>query len=266
MVLAPARLEHGQSTLRRPSDRLMWLTPDRVFYVGLLGRPSTRIMGCIIAYVAAEGDIRFRVGNGGWQITKMAVVPPYVPHQVLSEARHINIIKVEAETVDMSSTPEILRGQGAVDADDFVEKVRRRSAELRERRYGDPISMDFDQLFFERPLTPRRIDSRIQEVIDSIKRNPEAPAHAEDCAKYVHLSFSRFLHLFKEEVGAPFRSFRSWKRARSLLQRVTDDPNLTHVALDSGYPDSSHFSHSIRRVYGLMPVYAERHFCGLPEA
>jgi len=68
-----------------------------------------------------------------------------------------------------------------------------------------------------------------------------------------HLSFSRFLHLFKQEVGAPFRSFRTWKRARSLLHYVNRESNLAHVALDAGYPDSTHFSHSIRQVYGLKP-------------
>jgi hypothetical protein len=60
-------------------------------------------------------------------------------------------------------------------------------------------------------------------------------------------------NLFKQEVGAPFRSFRTWKRARSLLHYVNRDANLAHVALDTGYPDSTHFSHSIRQVYGLKP-------------
>jgi AraC-like DNA-binding protein len=69
-----------------------------------------------------------------------------------------------------------------------------------------------------------------------------------------HLSFSRFLHLFKQEVGAPFRSFRTWKRARNLLNYVVHtDCNLSYIALDTGYPDSTHFSHSIRQVYGLKP-------------
>ena len=67
------------------------------------------------------------------------------------------------------------------------------------------------------------------------------------------LSFSRFLHLFKQEIGVPFRSFRTWKRARSLLHYINRDSNLAHAALDTGYPDSTHFSHSIRQVYGLKP-------------
>ena len=29
--------------------------------------------------------------------------------------------------------------------------------------------------------------------------------------------------------------------------------NLAHLAQDIGYPDSTHFSHSIRRFYGLKP-------------
>ena len=28
----------------------------------------------------------------------------------------------------------------------------------------------------------------------------------------------------------------------------------THFALDAGYPDSTHFSHSLRRIYGLKPT------------
>ena len=50
-----------------------------------------------------------------------------------------------------------------------------------------------------------------------------------------------------------FRCFRAWKRARSFLSYVKL-PNLTEVALQIGYPDSTHFSHSIRNVYGLTPT------------
>ncbi len=245
--------DRDRRAAQRSSDRLMWVTPDRVFYVGLLGAPSVRMMGSVIVYVAVEGAIRVRIDKKEWEVTEMAVVPPYVPHEVLSEARLINVIKIEAETVDLAALPEILRRRGAVDAPDFVARVRQRSVELRARQNGDLMSLDFDRLFFDDLLAPRRLDRRIQEVIDSIKRDPSAPAHAEECAHGVSLSFSRFLHLFKDEIGVPFRSFRSWKRARSLLHRVNRTSNLAHVALDTGYPDSSHFSHSIRQAYGLKP-------------
>ena len=79
------------------------------------------------------------------------------------------------------------------------------------------------------------------------------PVTAASCATEAGLSPSRFLHLFKEETGISFRSFRAWKRARHLLHFANQDINLAHLAQDIGYPDSTHFSHSIRRFYGLKP-------------
>ena len=99
----------------------------------------------------------------------------------------------------------------------------------------------------------RHIDARINRVLEDIRNDPSRNITAQACAEAVGLSFSRFLHLFKAEVGTPFRSLRTWKRARSLLHHVTRDTNLLQVALDAGYPDSTHFSHSIRQVYGLKP-------------
>ena len=57
----------------------------------------------------------------------------------------------------------------------------------------------------------------------------------------------------RNETGVSFRAFRAWKRARHLLHFVNEDINLAHLAQDIGYPDSTHFSHSIRRFYGLKP-------------
>ena len=236
------------------SGRLMWITPDRVFYVGLLGAPSVRTMGSIIVYLAVKGAIRIRIDGGDWETTEMAVVQPYVPHQVLAEARSINVLKIEAETVDMEALPAMLKGSGPVQAPEFVQLVRQRQRELSEKGAAvDLLTLDFDQTFFGAALAQRRVDRRIAAVLERIKKDPSAQAIAEECAVMAHLSFSRFLHLFKQEVGAPFRSFRTWKRARSLLHYVDREVNLAYLALDTGYPDSTHFSHSIRKVYGLTP-------------
>lgn len=239
---------------RHACERLMWITPDRVFYVGLLGAPSVRTIGAVIAYVAVEGTIRVSIDGGEWQTTQLAVVPPYVPHRVTSEARLIHVVQLEAESVDMAALPAPMAGCGAIDAPWFVEHVRRCREELTvQGRDIDLKAVDFDRLFFGQAIPSRHVDRRIRAVIDRIKSDPSLPCCAQACAEQVHLSFSRFLHLFKQEVGVPFRGFRTWKRARSLLHYVNRDSNLAHVALDRGYPDSTHFSHSIRQVYGLKP-------------
>lgn len=238
----------------RGDKRFMWLTPDRILYVGLLGAPTVRSMGSVNVYLAPEGPTRVSINGGPWQSGPLVVVQPHVPHQGATDGRLVQAMNIEAETVDLSRLPPLLKACGVVDDPAWVERARDQVRAIGEGGHSlDLASMDFDDLFFGRSLVPRTVDARIQRVIDNIKRDPSVMATGEDCAESVNLSFSRFLHLFRQEVGAPFRSFRTWKRARSLLHYVNRDANLAHIALDTGYPDSTHFSHSIRQVYGLKP-------------
>ncbi|MEZ5649358.1 MAG: AraC family transcriptional regulator [Burkholderiaceae bacterium] len=239
---------------RQASERFMWLSADRILYVGLLGAPTTRVMGSINVYVPASGHVRLRVAGGPWRCGEMAVVQPYVPHEVSTDAALVLAIQIEAETVDVAALPSRLALSGVADDRAFVDRVRDSAEWMRQRGDGlDLATIEFDERLFGAALLRRDIDPRIARVIDFIRRDPTRAAAARDCAALVGLSFSRFLHLFRQEIGAPFRGFRTWKRARSLLNYVNRDINLAHVALDVGYPDSTHFSHSIRQIYGLRP-------------
>lgn len=242
---------------RRSSSaaRLMWITPDRVFYAGLLGEPAMHRKGSIQVYVAMDGPLRIRIEGDNWQTTEVAVVQPYVAHQAACEARHVLVVYVEPETVDVVRLPKLLRApSGAVDASGFAAHVRRCHARMvATGRKLDLLPGDFDIMIFGEPLPARRLDRRIADVLDRIKLDPGTPAVADLCAEQVQLSFSRFLHLFKNEVGVPFRRLRTWKRARCVLHHVHASTNLTYVALDVGYPDSTQFSHSIRHSFGLKP-------------
>ena len=182
------------------------------------------------------------------------VVPPLVPHQIETAHRSILSLLIEPEFVDPAGLPGFLRHCGPVEAPAFVQRVRALHGQLAEASGRESFDrFDFDALFFGAALPQRPLDARVREVIERINADPAAPTSAEQCAASVALSFSRFLHLFKQETGLTFRAFRAWKRARSLLRHVHQSATLTDIALDTGYPDSTHFSHSIRQVYGLRP-------------
>ena len=233
----------------------MWITPGRVLYAGLLGRPSVRRIGGIIVYVAQQAPVRVSIEGADWEEGELVVVPPYLPHRVACNARTITKLIVEPETVDRSELPIFMRDQrGAVRAPDFVRRVQRVLARLQVRAAELPHDdAAFDEILFGGALPPAALDGRIADVVADIARDPAGATSAKDYAAGARLSFSRFLHLFKDEAGAPLRSFRTWKRARSLLHYVTQDANLADIAQQTGYPDSSHFSHSIRLVFGLTP-------------
>jgi AraC-like DNA-binding protein len=244
------------ATLPRCSsaDRLMWITPSRVFYAGLLGTPAMHTKGCTIVHVALEAPLRLRLQGGGWQTTEVAVVQPDVPYQLTSEGRHVAGLLVETETVDPLRLPPLLQACGAVEAAAFAGHVRACHARLLAPGAARTLDDgDFDPMFFGAPLPGRRLDPRIERVLARMRSEPAGLFSGEACAREAGLSFSRFLHLFKDEVGRPFRSLRAWKRARSLLHHVHTTHSLVDVALDIGYPDSTHFSHSIRQTYGLKP-------------
>jgi len=140
------------------------------------------------------------------------------------------------------------------ESENFANRIRAAYVALRERQGSDDISnARFDLLCLGEALPPRALDPRVARSIVQIGKFCGEPVTAASCAAEAGLSPSRFLHLFKEETGISFRSFRAWKRARHLLHFANQDINLAHLAQDIGYPDSTHFSHSIRRFYGLKP-------------
>ncbi len=237
------------------AERMMLITCGRVAYIGLLGRPQVREFGALTVYVSLSAPFQIQVGERAWESAEMYVVAPDTPHRITTSDRLIGLLLVETETIALASLPAWLQPSG--DASQCLPGL----AQVRDAFHGlcnkqvhiATIQEDFDGYFFGRQFAARKLDARMAAVVDRIRHDPCGLIGAEECAKLVDLSFSRFLHLFKEEVGTTFRSFRAWKRARSFLWYVNTAASLTDVALDIGYPDSSHFSHTVRRYWGLTP-------------
>lgn len=238
---------------RRQSGRLMLISPERVFYAGLLGRPRKRAGGGFSIYAAMQGSLKITEGKLE-TVGEVAVVPPYVTHSVESEYPSIICLVIEPETVEPTALVGLSARVSGTELPDLAQRIRAAYETLRrQQRRGGFTTGEFDRLVFGEELPDRNIDRRIRRAALSLNDFSGSKMTAADCAASVNLSPSRFLHLFKEQTGVSFRAFRAWKRARHLLHFVNEDINLAHLAQDIGYPDSTHFSHSIRRFYGLQP-------------
>ena len=241
---------------RRESGHLMLISPERVFYAGLLGRPRKRSSGGFNIYAAIRGGLKITEDKSE-AVGEVALVPPYLPHSVESEHPSIICLVIEPETVEPQAMDQLSARISGPGAPDIAQRIRQAYDSLRlQQRRGGFTTGQFDQLFFGEALPDRNIDQRIRRSaarLNAFSDFSGGKMTATDCAASVSLSPSRFLHLFKEQTGVSFRAFRAWKRARHLLHFVNEDINLAHLAQDIGYPDSTHFSHSIRRFYGLQP-------------
>jgi len=239
---------------RQESGHLMLITPERVFYAGLLGRPRQRCSGAFHVYVAIEGGLRLAADGLGESYGELAVVSPYRQHTISSDHRSVICATIEPESVCAGALDELAQRLSGPDRHLFPARVRAAYDHMRRQRCRDAVnSAELDRLCFGEALPRRALDPRVVKAIAQISRFAGEPVTAESCAVEVALSPSRFLHLFKDATGISFRSFRAWKRARHLLHFANQDLNLAHLAQDIGYPDSTHFSHSIRRFYGLKP-------------
>lgn len=238
----------------REPGHLMLITPERVFYAGLLGRPRARCSGSFYAYVAVKGGLHLATSDGGTACGELVVTEPNLRHTITSDYRTVICVTIEPESVRVGALDAFARRLSGPESAFFADRIRAAYAALGRRQYRDDLSnAEFDTMCFGQALPRRDLDPRVVRAIARIGKFSGEPVTAADCAAEAALSPSRFLHLFKEETGISFRSFRAWKRARHLLHFANQDINLAHLAQDIGYPDSTHFSHSIRRFYGLKP-------------
>lgn len=214
-----------------------------------------RTMGAALIYVSEDGKFELCSGDGRRQLTDIALILPYTNHRISGNGRRVITFLIEPEFINLRSLP-LWR---AANSDLVMRRLSRRIrniAETIERGNGEVFAALDSALelgVFGRELERSYVDPRVRAIINCIRAEPAARNAVVDLAAQQGISGSRLSHLFKSEIGISFRLFRAWKRARSVPQRVLALPNLTEVALESGYPDSTHFCHAIRRTYGLQP-------------
>lgn len=68
------------------------------------------------------------------------------------------------------------------------------------------------------------------------------------------VSYSHFRRLCRHALGSGAKAeLRDWRMARSLLDVVERQENMTQVAIKHGYSSSSHFSNDIKELLGVSP-------------
>lgn len=225
----------------------------RSVYRGPLPGALERNLGGHNLYFSVDRPFRFRRGDECWQEARVAIATPYDVHSVCSGSASIMQILIEEKDVARDSLPHWMCGDTGVISNAVLATQLRDAGAKIQLGTGDDFVDSLDILLFGRPLLKRKLDDRVAHVVGCMAALPGERHAAADCAKSVNLSPSRFLHLFKAEVGTPFRRYRAWKRAHGLLESLARGGNLVEIALDAGYSDSAHFSHSVRNVYGNCP-------------
>lgn len=97
-------------------------------------------------------------------------------------------------------------------------------------------------------------DPRITAALAWMRQRISSPLRLDDVADAVHLSPSRFRHLFVAQTGTSFRAWILWARAEAAIEAATHGGSWTQAAQGAGFADAAHFTRTCRRVFGIAPT------------
>lgn len=90
----------------------------------------------------------------------------------------------------------------------------------------------------------------------------QTPANwrASDVAAELFLSESRFLHLFKSQVGVAWRPYLRWRRLKCASNSISQGASATEAAYHAGFSDLAHLSRTFQTMFGLTIAEAKKKF------
>ena len=99
----------------------------------------------------------------------------------------------------------------------------------------------------------RRYDSRVTTVLNKIRESADLRMSVEASAAIVHLSPSRFAHLFKQQVGLPFRRYMLWRKLTRATLAIARERTITAAAHAADFADAAHVTRTFQQMFGIPP-------------
>jgi len=192
---------------------------------------------------------------------RCAIVPPNITHEVDFEGSTDGKLFIERDSDDFLYFKQrfpFIDGQITYFQEDEVIECFKWIYEENAKKSDIKQALD-DLLLYGQGSLSTNIDPRVEKIINLTKSEPDRNFSQEFLAENIGLSVSRFLHLFKENIGLPYRRFRIWKRLAYATAYMNETDNMSRSALDAGFADVTHFSHRYKETYGVNPALVFKH-------
>lgn len=243
------------------NQKYLLLWPDLLLFRGNIDRVLKTHQHHIIQLVIALNKpfLTKNLNTGEWETRSALLIPPNAPHQCDAQNLNVLTLKIEPESVlGQSLLAGLSNPEEAIDLSDRkgLEELKNEIEKLLGKESFELIRALVEQkLFALFELSPNHeeLDPRIEHVRQYIKAHFEENLTTQDLMNVAHLSESRLLHLFKEQVGLPIRQYLQWERIRQAILYVVQGNDLTAAAYHAGFSDAAHFSRSFLARIGHPP-------------
>lgn len=221
------------------------------------GEVPTHSHHAIQVFIAFEGKVGIRTAGQDWSEARGIVVRADVEHAFDARGATGAMLFVDPEsaegtwlqsalTQDITHVPDA-RLQPSIDA-------------LRTFWERPLEAMPIGELIRHcvRALCPggvptRKLDRRIANVLKAIRESEELKLSLEEAAELAHLSPGRFAHLFKEELGLPFRRYLLWRKLARAMVSIGKERTLADAAQKGDFADAAHLTRTFQQMFGISP-------------
>ena len=195
--------------------------------------------------------------GGDWRSGRGVIVRQDVEHSYDGKGAMAAMIFVDPESYegawlqtalgeDVTVVPEARTGVCASALKTFVEKP------FESMEIADLIRHCVRSLCAGAPPA-RRLDERVTTVLTAIQASDDLRMSIEDAAAMAFLSASRFAHLFKQQVGLPFRRYMLWRKLTRAMLAIGTERTIAAAAHASDFADAAHLTRTFYQMFGIPP-------------
>lgn len=207
--------------------------------------------------LALDGEPAICAEGGDWQSGRGFIILPDVRHSYDGRGAISAMLFVDPE----SSEGEWLR-TGLAQPITFVPDARLAGCAPGFRKFHErsPESAEIHDLIRHcvhslcagaPPLRQR--EPRITKSLKRINESRHLRVSLEEIAATVFLSPSRFAHLFRQQVGLPFRHYVLWRKLARAVLAIGRGESMTAAAQAADFADAAHLSRTFNRMFGIKP-------------
>ena len=250
----------GESDAARWSGAPSWYLWDGGFFVigrsdGVVPPHAHHAIQIVIAF---DGTVGIRsTHDADWRMASGIVVQPDVEHTYNANGAAGAMLFVDPESLEGAWIRSSLRGDVTLVPSSRLDAV---AGELR-RFVEQPLeSLEIGALIKQcvRALSTgappsRRLDERVTRVLTAIRDADDLHVSIEDAAATAFLSPSRFAHLFKQQVGLPFRRYMLWRKLARAIVMIGREGNIGTAAHAADFADAAHLTRTFYEMFGMPP-------------
>jgi AraC-like DNA-binding protein len=240
----------------------LWhVAKGRMLFAGCLGRNALHSHSAPVMLAGLYDDFQLRIDRGLWTRCRAAIIRAGTAYEFDAGRQPLCVIYVEPNETSADGLARLIEDareeNGAlIGMRSDVSLVRTLYEDQSSPRWVEAAMADL--VGFSKVRARKDIDARVRRAIEcvAVERGSLEVAPSPTVADAAHaagLSTSRFQHLFRAEVGVPYRRYTAWARMRIAVSEVIRGSNLTAAAHASGFYDQPHFAREFRRIFGAPP-------------